>query len=234
MHHLTFVLFALLAFALPAQDAVSLHSVTILPANQVRVVYSKNFATCAHLRSSNAACSSLGGLVHAQNVFCTSGTNVTVVLPTSAFNAGLAPGARLRMVHGNNSGVSSSCVTVTCDYSYGTACPGTNGGPILTANCCPAAGTTMSIDVTNAIPSGYGAIGFGLAQTSVPLFGCTLLLDQILVVESLQFDANGAFSLPLPLPATVSGATLNTQVYTLDGLGPAGFAATKAVFIQVL
>lgn len=234
MHHFAIALFTLLAFALPAQDAVTLHSVTVLPANQVRVVYSKNFATCAHLRASNAACSSLGGLVHVQNWFCTSGTNVTIVLPTSAFTAGFGPGASLRMVHGNNSGVSSGCVTVACDFSYGVACPGTNGSPVLTANCCPAAGTTMSFDVTNAVPGGYGAIGFGLAQTSVPLLGCTLLLDQILVVEPLQFDANGAFSLPLPLPATVSGATLNAQVYTLDGLGPDGFAATKAVFVQVL
>ena len=39
---------------------MTLHSVTIDASNDVTVVYSKNFATCAHMRFSDATCTQNG------------------------------------------------------------------------------------------------------------------------------------------------------------------------------
>lgn len=234
MRPLLLPLLWLLAAALPAQDFVALHSVTILPGAQVRVVWSKNFATCAHLRFSNAACTQQGALTHTANWFCASGSQVQITLPASAFVAGFGPGSRVYMVHGNNSGIASACVTVGCDGSYGAGCAGAGGAPVLDANCCPPAGTTMAFAVTNAVPLGFGVLGFGLGSTNLPFLGCTLLVDPVLALANLPFDASGAWSFLLPLPPAASGAFVHAQAYVLDGSGPQGFTATNGVHVTVL
>ena len=52
-----------------AEDYLHLHSVSI-SGDSVRVEYSKNFITCAHLYRD------AGGITHYQNLFCKSGDNV--------------------------------------------------------------------------------------------------------------------------------------------------------------
>lgn len=89
-----------------AQDSVELHSVSISN-GQVRVEYSKNFVTCAHLYRD-----STNSITHVQNLFCPSGEHVVITEPESAFRI-LTVGETVRLQHGNNSGIRSASVTVT-------------------------------------------------------------------------------------------------------------------------
>jgi hypothetical protein len=225
------------AFAVPAaaQDSVTLHSVTVHANNDVTVVYSKNFATCAHLRFSNAACTQYGALTHAQNIFCTQGTMVTVTRPATSFVGGFGPGSRVFLVHGNNSSVRSACVDVGCDGVYGAGCAGAAGVPVLAAvDACPPAGGNLDLTVTNAAPGSLGVLGFGLGQTSFPLLSCTLLVSNVLGTVVVPLDAGGAGGFTLPIPAGSNGFTFTSQAFVLDVGGPEGFSATNGMLVRVL
>ena len=225
---------ALAAVPAAAQDVVTLHSVTIDASNNVVVVYSKNFATCAHMKFSNAQCTQNGPLTHVQNIFCTSGTMVTVTQPMSAFVTGFGPGISVFMVHGNNGGVASPCVTVECNGAYGTGCAGSAGVPVLDAvDDCPPSPGSMDLIVTNGPPASIGVLGFGDQQVNVPVFGCNLLIAPILATVVVVFDANGGASFSLPLPAGLSGVSVTTQVFALDAAGPQGFSATNGLLIRI-
>jgi hypothetical protein len=218
-----------------AQDAVTLHSVTVLANNDVTVVYSKNFATCAHMRFSNATCTQNGALTHVQNLFCASGTNVSVTVPSTAFVAGFGPGIPVYMVHGNNPGVFSPCVNVACNGVYGTGCAGTAGAPSLTANHhCPPAGTTVDLAIANGLPASVAVLGLGFGQGSFPVFGCNLLLGSLAATATVPFDATGAGVLPFPLPPGSTGIEFTAQAFALDPSGPQGFTATNGLLVRVL
>lgn len=218
-----------------AQDVVSLHSVTLDANNSVTVVYSKNFATCAHLRFGNATCTQFGPLTHVANHFCAQGTMVAVTLPATAFVAGFGPGIPVFLVHGNNSSVLSACVTVVCDGVYGTGCAGTAGVPLLGAvDVCPPAGGSLDLDVTNGPPGSVAVLGFGLGQASIPLLGCNLLVGSVLGTTTLSLDAAGAGNFVLPLPVGSAGATFTVQSFALDLGGPQGFSATNGLLVRVL
>jgi hypothetical protein len=231
---LVFVLASLPSFAL-AQDVVTLHSVTIAANNDVTVVYSKNFATCAHMRFSNSTCTLQGALTHVNNVFCTVGSMITVTLPSTAFVAGFGPGIPVYMVHGNNSGVFSACVTVGYNGAYGSGCAGIAGAPVLDANNdSPPAGSNLDLAVANGPAGSIAVLGFALGQTSFPLFGCTLLIAPIVVTAGVPLDGSGAGAVTLSLPPTSSGFVFTTQAYVLDPSGPQGFSATAGLMIRVL
>ena len=218
-----------------AQDVVTLHSVTIDAANNVTVVYSKNFATCAHLRFSNATCTQNGPLTHVNNLFCTQGSLVSVTVPSTSFVAGFGPGVPVYMVHGNNNGVFSACVAVGCDGAYGSGCAGSAGTPALAANDdCPPAGSALDLTISNGLPGSIAVLGFGLGQTSFPLFGCNLLINTIVGTVAVPFSASGAGTFTFPLPPGSGGAVFTTQAFTLDGGGPQGFAATNGLLLRVL
>lgn len=230
---------AVLLVSLPrtalAQDVVSLHSVTILANNDVTVVYSKNFATCAHLRFNNTTCSQSGVLTHVQNIFCTQGNQVSVTVPMTAFVAGFGPGVPVFMVHGNNSGVFSVCMTVGCDGTYGSGCAGISGSPALAANDdCPPSGSNLDLTISNGLPGSIAVLGFGLSQTSLPLLGCNLLLGTVVGTLAVPFDGTGAGTFSWPLPVGSGGAVFTTQAFALDGGGPQGFSATNGLVIRVL
>jgi hypothetical protein len=236
---LSAVLFTTALFATgplaPAQDMVTLHSVTIDANDDVTVVYSKNFATCAHMRFSNAGCTQFGALTHVQNHFCTSGSMVAVTVPLAVLNSGLQPGIDVFMVHGNNSGVSSACVTVGCDGVYGVGCAGTAGVPALGAvDVCPPAPGSLDLTVSNALPNGIGVLGFGVTQANVPLFGCNLLIGGLLVTGVVLTDGTGAGGFVVPLPAGASGVDLTMQAFLLDSAGAQDFAATNGLRVRVL
>ncbi|MFY9341909.1 MAG: hypothetical protein WAT39_05445 [Planctomycetota bacterium] len=233
----TFLLLALLAPTAHAQDAVTLHSVTIAANNDVTVVWSKNFATCAHLRFTNPTCTQNGALTHVNNWFCTSGTQVSITLPATAFVAGFGPGIRVYMVHGNNSGVFSPCVTVGVNGAYGSGgCVGTLGAPTLTANNDgPPAGSNLDLTVGNGPAGSVAVLGFALGQASIPLFGCTLLIaPPVLVTVAVPLDITGGGTFTFPLPPGSAGAAFTTQAYVLDPSGPADFTATNGRLIRVL
>ncbi len=218
-----------------AQDVVTLHSVTIDASDNVTVTYSKNFATCAHMRFSDATCSSFGPLTHVQNHFCTQGTNVAITVPLSAFGAGFGPHVPVFMVHGNNSGVRSACVDVACDGAYGVGCAGTAGVPVLDAlDDCPPSPGSVDLTLSSGAPSSLAVLGFGLDQTSLPLFGCNVLVGQVQVTVVVVLDGTGAGSFSLPVPPGVAGFEFTTQAYVLDAAGPQGFAATNGLLVRIV
>jgi hypothetical protein len=226
---------ALLAVPAAAQDFVTLHSVTLDAANDVTVVYSKNFATCAHLRFSDATCSLNGALAHVQNHFCASGTNVSVTVPRSAFHAGLGPHVPVFLVHGNNGGVRSACVDVGCNGAFGTGCAGVAGVPVLDAlDDCPPAGTTLDAAITGGAPASLAVLGLGLGQGSFPLFGCNVLLGSVLATTVVVLDGAGAGTFVLPLPPGSGGFEFTMQAFVLDAAGPQGFAATNGLLVRVI
>lgn len=226
---------ALASVPATAQDVVTLHSVTIDASNNVVVVYSKNFATCAHMRFNNASCTQPGPLTHVQNHFCTSGTNVTVTLPLSAFGAGFGPHVPVFMVHGNNGGVASPCVTVECDGAYGTGCAGTTGIPVLDAvDDCPVSPGSIDLLVTNGPAGSIGVLGFGDTQVNIPVFGCNLLIAPVLATFVVVFDGNGAASFSVPLPPGFAGLSLTTQTFAFDAAAPQGLSATNGLLVRVM
>ncbi len=221
--------------SLTAQDVVTLHSVTVLADNNVTVVYSKNFATCAHMRFNNGACTQMGVLTHTNNIFCTQGSFVSVTVPPSAFIAGFGPGIPVFMVHGNNSGTASACVTVSCNGTYGTGCVGTTGAPALDANDdCPPAGTTVDFTVSNGLPGSIAVLGFGIGQANIPVLGCNLLLGSVLGTVAVPFNGSGAGTFAFPLPIGSAGVVFTTQAFAIDAGGPQGFSATNGLLVRVL
>ena len=227
---------ALTAFAMPlrAQDVVTLHSVTIDANDDVTVVYSKNFATCAHLHASNATCTQNGAILHVQNWFCTQGSMVAVTVPITAFNAGFGPGQSVYLVHGNNANVQSACVAVGCDGAYGSGCAGATGTPVLGAvDVCPPQGTTLDLGVTNGPPGSLAVLGFGLSRLNLPVLGCTLLIGGIQGTAVVVFDNAGAGGFSLPLPPGSAGFDFTVQAFALDAGGPQGFSATNGLLIRV-
>jgi hypothetical protein len=226
---------ALFASSLLAQDVVTLHSVTLDANDDVTVVYSKNFATCAHMRFNNASCTQSGALTHVANHFCAQGTNVSITLPSTAFVSGFGPGISVFMVHGNNPGVQSPCVTVECDGVFGIGCAGATGVPVLdSVNACPPAGGQLDLDVSNAAAGSLAVLGFGLGQTSIPLFGCTLLLNPVLATTVVVLDGSGNGTFVLPLPPGTTGASITAQAFVLDAAGPQGFSATNGLLVRIL
>lgn len=217
-----------------AQDSVTLHSVAIDAANNVHVVYSKNFATCAHMHGSNASCFSDTGLVHTQNFFCTQGTQVSITLTTANFLPGFGVGSTVYLAHGNNGGITSPCVQVVALGSYGQGCAGVLGAPSLSASDdAPQAGTTLGLTIGNGLPSSIAVLGFGQGQTSFPLFGCNLLLGSLLTTATVPFDSQGTGTLSLPLPASAAGFVFTAQAFAIDPTGPQGFSATNGRQIGV-
>lgn len=223
-----------LAPAARAQDAVTLHSVTLDANDDVTVVFSKNFATCAHLRFSDATCAQNGALTHTANHFCAQGSMVAITVPATAFVAGFGAGSTVYLVHGNNPGVRSSCVDVVCDGVFGAGCAGAGGVPLLGAlDACPLAGTSADLTLGNGPAGSLAVLGLGLGQATLPLFGCNVLLGTVLATVVVPFDGqgNGAFSIPLP-PGT-AGASFTAQAFTLDAGGPQGFGATNGMLVRV-
>lgn len=217
-----------------AQDMVTLHGVTIDLNDDVTVVYSKNFATCAHMRSSDAACAQYGPLTHTANIFCTQGNMVTVTMPRTAFTAGFGAGDRVFMVHGNNGNVRSACVTVECDGAYGTGCAGAGGVPVLSAaNACPPAGGSLDLALSNGPPGSVAILGLGLAQANLPLLGCNLLVGSIGATVLLPLDPAGAATFSLALPPGITGVAVTSQAFVLDSSGPQAFTATRGLLIRV-
>lgn len=217
-----------------AQDAVTLHSVTIHTNTNVTVVYSKNFATCAHLRFNNATCTQSGPLTHVANHFCTQGNMVSVTVPSTAFVAGFGPGIPVFLVHGNNPNVRSACVNVVCDGIYGTGCAGGTGIPSLTAiDACPPWGGSLDLTLGNGPPGSLAVLGLGLAQIVFPLFGCDLLIAGVQVTAIVPLNGSGVGNLSLLLPPGSGSFTFTMQAYVLDAAGPEGFSATNGLLVEI-
>lgn len=85
--------------------------------------------------------------------------------------------------------------------NYGTGCAGIAGVPVVTSSSGPPAlgNASFGIDLQNGLPGSSAVVLLGLAPTSVPLFGCTLLVSP-LVNLALPVLPDGTSRLPFPVP----------------------------------
>ncbi len=102
-------------------DTVTLQGLAI-DSNNLKVTYSKNFATCAHLLNENSV------ITHTQNFFCQQGDNLTVSQPLTNFTAAVTSGAKLKLCHGNNYGICSALGVVSTATSPSITVLSPNGG----------------------------------------------------------------------------------------------------------
>lgn len=213
-------------------SSVDLHKVEVDPMTAtVTVEYSKDFATCAHMKDTS------GALVHTNNVFCTSGNHVVVVLPLSEFKSNFAVGAQVDLCHGNNGGICSPFVTVTsaatCQADLGFGGPGNVhisvcGSPLAT-------GQTATFTVASNLPSAAGFLFISLtsAPTFVPPLGGTILPLPILVTVPLATDGTGSLVVP-GVPGGSGPVAVFVQTVFADGAQPKGFAVSNALRIDFL
>ena len=225
MRHILFALLVLAGSA--AGQTVTLDSV-VVSNGQVAVTYSKDFATCAHLKLLN------GTLVHSQNWFCTQGTNVVVNVALSGFNASFGLGIDVILCHGNNGSICSAPVTVTVVPSLVATPPAlslaTGGVQQITVDASPlAAGSFYLIagTLSGTVP------GVVVGPFVVPLnldswFVFTFQNPNTFPLGGFQgfLDAAGTatatFTLPAGLPPSLAGLVVHHAVGIVT---PAGVIA---------
>lgn len=230
MHPLrNLALAALLVSPLAAQDMVSLTSVKVDLSGMVHVTYSKNFATCAHLMTPGRQ------LVHTQNHFCTSGNDVVISVPLTAFNASFAIGASLILCHGNNYNVCSSQVRVVCTGEYGTGCAGSGGKiPRLSAeDACPPVGSPLAVSVSNGRAAANAVVFFGTGQASFSLLGCTVLILPLPLNVPMTLNASGAGGFSVIVPPGASGGSLTMQAFVVDAGAAQGLAGSNGYQVDI-
>lgn len=132
-----------------AQDYVDLHSVSISN-GFVRVEYSKNFITCAHLYRD-----STHTITHSENMFCPTGENIVIIQPVEKFRL-LTIGESVYLKHGNGSTRSASVIVTTP--------PVADAGDDQIAEC-DSDGTVVFLDARQSFDPDGDAISY---QWSVP------------------------------------------------------------------
>lgn len=182
-------------------QTVSLHGVFVHPNGTVRVRYSKDFATCAHMK--NAA----GQLVHSINMFCTSGNEVVVSPNVNDFNGLFAVGTQVRLCHGNNGSICSQFVTIqaaTLTASPATISVSAGGQQDFTlAAGAAAAGLPYLLagSLSGTVP-GFAVGGFTVPLNPDDYFTYTLSFPNVFPLSNSSglLDASGAASASLTLP----------------------------------
>ena len=212
-------------------SSVSLHRVEVdVAAQQVTVEYSKDFATCAHMKDAS------NQLVHTSNVFCTAGNDVVTVLPLSAFTGSFAIGASVKLCHGNNANICSPFVTVTagtCQADLGFGGPGD-----VTISVCGAdlsGGQTATYELNSSLASSPGLLFVSLTSnpTFVPVLGGTIVPLPILVNVAFVTDAAGDVIAP-GIPGGSGPLSVYAQAVVADAAQPKGYAVSNAIRIDFL
>jgi hypothetical protein len=216
MRHAILVLFVL-ATTVVAQT-VTLQSV-VVSGNQATVTYSKDFATCAHLRLV-----SNGSLVHAQNWFCTSGTNVAISVALTGFNAGFQLGAQVILCHGNNYNICGGPVAITVDPTLTATPPSislTTGGVqtfAVGASVLAAGGTYLIAGSASGTVPGLFVGPFHVALNPDDWFTFTINfpntppLSGTLGILDASGNATAFLAVPTGLPPSLAGVVVNHVV----------------------
>ena len=107
---------------------------------------------------------------------------------------------------------------------YGQGCPGVNGTVGITTNSTPFLGNPQfEYGVFNARANSSAALFWSLAPASIPIEGCTFLVDptQIFRSDVLPTNANGVAEDQLSIPGQVPlGLSLFTQWLVIDPGAP--------------
>ena len=114
---------------------------------------------------------------------------------------------------------------------YGTGCTGTSGVPAIASAGGPSAmgNESYEILVTGALAGAPAVVGLGSNPTTLPLFGCTLLVDPTSLILQLvgTVDGGGTATFPLPVPDDFNllGVPLYLQGVVVDPGSPSGIIA---------
>jgi hypothetical protein len=124
--------------------------------------------------------------------------------------------------------------------SLGDGCVGSNGTPTISFTGTPQQATTLSLDLTNGLPSGIGlfiagtmnGFPFPFDLTPIGAPGCFAYTD-LAFTSAMLLDPLGAGSFVLPIPPSVVGFRFFAQYAVLDPLAnPFGF--TTSNYLNVL
>lgn len=150
--------------------------------------------------------------------------------------------------HGSNSGVAeifSGSPIPACTGSFATYGSGVAGSwgrqPWLAGPACPSIGSSVAVNLSNGLGGTAGIFLIGLASTSVPTLGGTLLVvPAVSVPVVLQgspggLGGTGWLSLPLIIPnnSSLAGLSLYFQALLLDSEAPSGVAMTAGLQMTI-
>lgn len=114
-----------------------------------------------------------------------------------------------------------------CDL--GNALAGTNGDPLLVGSGPLTAGSSVSIDLSNASPGAPAFVTIGFSAINAPFKGGVMVPYPDLLF-GMTIDLIGGASLAGTWPGGVpSGFTTYFQWWIADAGGPSGFAASNAI-----
>lgn len=140
-------------------------------------------------------------------------------------------------VHGNELWVMpAALVGAAQEQELGFGCAGSAGVPLLATMAAPRLGATGFGYAADRLPSLAPAL-FGIAtdDAAVPLGGCLLTLGGAIASQFRVATVAGTATVALPVPASnaLLGLRLAAQAFALDGLAPAGFAASSGRLVVV-
>jgi hypothetical protein len=116
---------------------------------------------------------------------------------------------------------------------YGAGLAGTGGvPPVITNLACARSNQTTGVHV-QGVPGLFGGIVMGFVQTSIPLFGGTLLNEGSATALHL-LSASGQFRLNIPVPNNINGFTVRFQAGYLDGGAPQGVSMSDGLSMPIL
>ncbi len=97
---------------------------------------------------------------------------------------------------------------------YGTGKSGSQGIPTLTASADPVLGSSLQLELSNALPQGQGWFIYGTEKDTLPFDGATVLV-QYTDTYPLQADANGQAFLSGQVPnrSNLAGRSVYWQVW---------------------
>ena len=145
------------------------------------------------------------------------------------YRGGFAPGET--WLNGWTASTAYGFTTTTSPFvGVAGALEGLNGEPRLEGHGTLVAGSSGSIELTNAKGSAAVALFVGLAQAAAPFKGGVLVPVPWLLQLPLGTPPNGALTLPwASWPSGLSGVPLYFQYAIQDATGPKGFSLSNAL-----
>lgn len=115
--------------------------------------------------------------------------------------------------------------------NHGHALAGTFGEPGLTATGTLQPGSTVTLSVSNGVPSGVAHLIVGFTKLfATPFLGGTLVPNPDVLLSPLPLDGGGAITLGAPWPTNIPSAfSVTFQGAVTDSGAPFGYSLTNAI-----
>jgi hypothetical protein len=151
--------------------------------------------------------------------------------PIPAFSGLTVTGGRLNY----RAALDLMCTDQAAWSNYGVGFAGTNGIPALTSSADPVLDTTITIDVGNSLGASTTCFLLGgYAQSSVPLNGGTLLVDQLFVIQAIPLDPGGdSLDVDIPNDPTMCGLKVFGQAVEIDAGAKKGLSFSPGLELDV-